>query len=52
MQAKAGQPRDGKSGKGNNDENPIEKASLDRPGGIDSDGSAWRECPGFKQNEH
>ena len=52
MQAKARQPRDGTSGKGRIDENTIEKASLDRPRGIDSDGSALRECPGFKQNEH
>ena len=51
VQAKARWPRDGKSGKGRNDENTIEKASLDRPGGIDSDGSALRECPGFKQND-
>ena len=52
VQAKAEWPGDGKSEKGRDDENAIEKASLDRPGGVDSDGSASRECPGLKQNAH
>ncbi len=52
MRAKAGLPGDDKSGKGKNDENPIEKDPLDRPGGIDFDGSALRECAGFQQNDN